>query len=94
MAEIDDCDCWPELIEMAKSSLRDCPFCHSKGREVRLEPKGQTWMGMGYSLPQYFELRHFCKKPADDAFVDGHIVFRVRSLDDAVRRWNETEQPK
>ena len=77
-----------ELIEMAVAQLRDCPFCNSRGREVRLDPKGQTWLGQGYSEPQYWELRHFCTKPDDDDFVDGHIVFRVRDLDDAVRRWN------
>jgi hypothetical protein len=88
MAKVDECDCWPDLIDMAISSLRPCPFCNSSGRENRLTPKGQTWIGMGYTAPQYWELRHFCSKPLDDDFVDGQVVFRVRDLDDAVRRWN------
>lgn len=77
-----------EQIEIALSMLRDCPFCSSRGRETRLVLGGQIWRGMSYSEPQYWELRHFCLKPKDDPFVDGVISFRVRVLDDAVRRWN------
>ena len=88
MSKIDHTD-WDGLIELAKAELRPCKLCASLGRETRITPKGSTWLGMGYSSPQYFEILHFCERPNDDDFVDIYISMRVRDLDDLIRRWNK-----
>lgn len=85
MAEVDKTE-WEPLIEMAIDMLTSCPLCG--GGENRFDLDGQTWLGMGYSAPQYVHLRHFCDRPKEDNFIQGLITIRARDLDQAVAIWN------
>ena len=76
----------PDLKALSEAML-PCSFCG--GVDFRIEPGGQTWMGVkGYSEPQYFHLYHNGKVPEGDGFQSCAVQIRARTEAELHSIWN------
>ena len=75
----------PHPAPGTEAKFRVCPFCG--GGTFDMRENGRTWLGMRYSEPVSFDLRHWCA-PVEGQPSPRMLSFAGRDEASAIAAWN------
>jgi hypothetical protein len=72
-------------MKINNTKLLPCFFCGEDSFEV--EEGGKIWMGMRYSEPLSYTIRHWCPEIPNN-ISQPSVSRKGKTLEDAIKEWN------